>query len=80
MEGVVASVPMTYVNVKVKHHGGNKSVDPSCCSGTSADISEGLECALRCVIKADRVTVVEAALYSNKAAISEPVPLCGTPP
>lgn len=45
MEGVVAGVPMMYVNVKVKRHGGNKSADPSCCSGTSADISEGLGCA-----------------------------------
>lgn len=53
MEGAVASVPMMYVNVKVRRHGGNKSVDPAGCSGSSADISEGRERRLRCVIKAD---------------------------
>lgn len=76
MEGV--GVPVMYVNVKVRRRGGNKSADPSCCSGSSADISEGLERTLGCVIKAG--AVVEAALYSDAAAVSEPPLPRGTPP
>lgn len=81
MEGGVAGVPMMYVNVKVKRHGGNKSAAPCCCSGSSADIPGGLERTLRCVIKADcwkrlfiptRLPSASRFPPRNAAAASEP--------